>query len=37
MALAKRELDISTSGVDVPEGKKNKFKNLHGNMTLKFT
>ena len=37
MVLAKRELDISTSGVDVPEEKKNKFKNLHGNITLKFT
>ena len=35
--LAKRELDISTSGFDVPEGKKNKFKNLHSNITIIFT
>ena len=37
MALAKRELEISNSGVDVPEGKKDKFINLHGNISTMLT
>ena len=36
MALKKRELDIVNNGQEVPQQKKNAFKNLHGKMLLIF-